>query len=66
MGSVNKRDFFGVTAVALTLVTIIGFAAPVLAVNPSSQNYQISEIDFGSGGWRKENLVFNLAIGYPF
>ncbi len=26
----------------------------------------IDQIDFGSGSWRKENLVFNLAIGYPF
>ena len=23
-------------------------------------------ISFGNGSWRKENLVFNLAIGYPF
>ncbi|WP_300567079.1 BamA/TamA family outer membrane protein, partial [Flavobacterium sp.] len=26
----------------------------------------IDQINFGSGSWRKENLVFNLAIGYPF
>jgi len=26
----------------------------------------VNEIDFGSGAWRKENLIFNLAIGYPF
>ncbi len=24
------------------------------------------EIDFGSKSWRRENLVYNLAIGYPF
>jgi len=24
------------------------------------------EIDFGSRAWRKENLIFNIAIGYPF
>jgi outer membrane protein insertion porin family len=24
------------------------------------------EIDFGSSAWRKENLIFNIAIGYPF
>ena len=24
------------------------------------------DIDFGSKTWRKENLVFNIAIGYPF
>jgi outer membrane protein insertion porin family len=26
----------------------------------------LDQINFGSGSWRKENLVFNLAIGYPF
>ena len=26
----------------------------------------MDKIDFGSGPWRKENLIFNLAIGYPF
>ena len=26
----------------------------------------MDKINFGSGPWRKENLVFNLAIGYPF
>ena len=24
------------------------------------------DIDFGSKTWRKENLIFNIAIGYPF
>jgi len=31
-----------------------------------NQRWVINEIDFGSGSWRKENLIFNLAIGYPF
>jgi len=26
----------------------------------------IDDIDFGSKTWRKENLIFNIAIGYPF
>ncbi|HVF96455.1 MAG TPA: BamA/TamA family outer membrane protein [Flavisolibacter sp.] len=26
----------------------------------------INQVDFGSQAWRRENLVFNLAIGYPF
>jgi len=25
-----------------------------------------NQIDFTDGQWRKENLVLNLAIGYPF
>ncbi|MBA0883460.1 translocation and assembly module lipoprotein TamL [Flavobacterium undicola] len=30
------------------------------------QRWVIDQINFGSGSWRKENLIFNLAIGYPF
>lgn len=33
---------------------------------PENDRWVIDQINFGSGGWRKENLVFNLAIGYPF
>lgn len=33
---------------------------------PDGQRWVIDDIDFGSKYWRKENLVFNLAIGYPF
>lgn len=28
--------------------------------------WTVDDIQFGNGTWRKENLVFNLAIGYPF
>ena len=30
------------------------------------QRWVIDDIDFGSGSWRKENLILNIAIGYPF
>ena len=33
---------------------------------PDGQRWVFDQIDFGSSPWRKENLVFNLAIGYPF
>ncbi|TZF83260.1 BamA/TamA family outer membrane protein [Pedobacter sp. BS3] len=33
---------------------------------PEGQRWVFDQIDFGSKNWRKENLVFNLAIGYPF
>ena len=29
-------------------------------------NWVINQIDFGSGAWRKQNLVLNIGIGYPF
>jgi len=33
---------------------------------PEGQRWVINQIDFGSGSWRRQNLVFNLGIGYPF
>lgn len=32
----------------------------------TGSRWVFDEINFGSSDWRKENLVFNLAIGYPF
>ncbi|MBP6180586.1 BamA/TamA family outer membrane protein [Flavobacterium sp.] len=33
---------------------------------PDGQRWVLDQISFGNSLWRKENLVFNLAIGYPF
>lgn len=33
---------------------------------PEGNRWVLDQVNFGSSGWRKENLVFNLAIGYPF
>jgi outer membrane protein insertion porin family len=33
---------------------------------PKGDRWVFDDINFGSGTWRKENLIFNLAIGYPF
>jgi len=33
---------------------------------PDGQRWVIDQIDFASGTWRKNNLVLNIAIGYPF
>ncbi len=33
---------------------------------PEGQRWVINKINFANGGWRSDNLVFNLAIGYPF
>lgn len=33
---------------------------------PKGERWVLNEINFGNRDWRKENLVFNLAIGYPF
>ncbi len=33
---------------------------------PEGQRWVMDLIDFGSKSWRRQNLVLNLAIGYPF
>lgn len=33
---------------------------------PEADRWVIDKIDFSSRAWRKENIVFNLAIGLPF
>lgn len=33
---------------------------------PEGSRWVIDQISFGSGAWRRENLVYNIAIGYPF
>ncbi|RVT99883.1 hypothetical protein EOD41_15695 [Mucilaginibacter limnophilus] len=33
---------------------------------PEGQRWVLNQIDFSSSRWRSENLIFNLAIGYPF
>lgn len=33
---------------------------------PAGQRLIINQINFGSQNWRRENLIYNLAIGYPF
>lgn len=35
-------------------------------VPASGQQWVLNQIDFGSSDWRRNNLIFNLAIGYPF
>ena len=32
----------------------------------NGSNWVIDNIDFGSGSWRDDNLMLNIAIGYPF
>ncbi len=49
----------------LILRTDLAFPIRKLVVDEGFK-WTIDDINFGSGSWRKENLVFNLAIGYPF
>ena len=33
---------------------------------PEGNRWVLDQVNFGSGSWRSDNLIFNLAIGYPF
>ncbi len=33
---------------------------------PQGQRWVVDQINFGSHDWLRDNLIFNLAIGYPF
>ncbi len=49
------------------LVLRLDLAIPVrLPYNPDGQRWVFDKIAFGNKDWRRDNLIFNLAIGYPF
>lgn len=54
---------FDITFLVLRLDLAFPIRKPWL---PPGQRWVLNQIDFGSSQWRKDNLVFNLAIGYPF
>lgn len=33
---------------------------------PEGQRWVFDDIDFGSKAWRRENIIYNIGIGYPF
>lgn len=33
---------------------------------PENERWVFDEIKFGNGSWRRDNLILNIAIGYPF
>jgi outer membrane protein insertion porin family len=74
-GVFNRKNFLNELAVGtgiglrfdfsffvLRLDTAFPLRKPYLVDDP----WVIDSIDMGSKTWRKENLVFNIAIGYPF
>jgi outer membrane protein insertion porin family len=51
------------TILLLRLDVAIPLRKPYL---PEGQRTVINQIDFGSSTWRKQNIIYNLAIGLPF
>jgi outer membrane protein insertion porin family len=54
---------FDVSVLLLRLDLGIPLRKPYL---PDGQRWVINKIALGDGGWRSDNLILNLAIGYPF
>lgn len=75
-GSQFSKDFMKQIAVGIGtglrfdfsfLILRTDFAFPIRKPYlPEGERWVLDKVNFGSGAWRKENLVFNLAIGYPF
>lgn len=60
-GGVGLRIDASIVVVRLDLG--IPFRKPWL---DPGQRWVFNQIDFGDGSWRKENMILNIAIGYPF
>lgn len=54
---------FDLTFLVLRTDIAIPIRIPYL---PKGERWVIDRIDFGDKQWRKDNIIFNLAIGYPF
>ncbi|MGZ8557559.1 MAG: translocation and assembly module lipoprotein TamL [Chitinophagaceae bacterium] len=54
---------FDISFLVIRLDVAIPFRKPYL---PEGERWVINKINFTSPAWRKENIVFNLGIGYPF
>lgn len=75
-GSKFSKDFMNEIAVGVGAGLRFDFSFLVLRTDlafpirkpwlPDGERWVLDQVNLGSGSWRKENLVFNLAIGYPF
>ena len=45
----------------------LDIATPLRKPYPTEgSNWVVNQVDFGSSAWRRQNLIFNIGIGYPF
>ncbi|WP_044237759.1 BamA/TamA family outer membrane protein [Flexithrix dorotheae] len=58
---------FGLRVDADFFVFRLDWAFPLRIPNlPEGERWVIDDIAFGNKSWRKQNLIWNIAIGYPF
>ena len=60
-GGIGLR--FDITFFVIRFDLAIPFRKPWL---PEGQRWVFNQFNFSSSAWRKENIIFNLGIGYPF
>ena len=75
-GGVFTKDFMNQLAVGTGVGLRLNLSILLLRIDlgmpvrepwlPAGQRWIINQIDFGNKEWRRQNLVLNLAIGYPF
>ena len=75
-GRFNKEDFLTELAVGTGAGLRFDFNFFVLRFDlafplrkpylPENERWIFDKIDFGSRSWRSDNLILNIAIGYPF
>ncbi|MBA2499597.1 MAG: BamA/TamA family outer membrane protein [Chitinophagaceae bacterium] len=75
-GAVFSKDFMKELAVGAGAGLRFDFTVLVLRIDvaiplrkpwlPAGERWVTNQIDFGNKDWRSENIIFNLAIGYPF
>jgi outer membrane protein insertion porin family len=54
---------FDVSILVLRLDLAMPLRVPYL---PDGERWVLNKVSFGNSEWRKQNLIFNIAIGYPF
>ena len=54
---------FDISFLVIRFDVAMPFRKPYL---PEGKRWVIDKIDFTSAAWRKENIIFNIGIGYPF
>ena len=58
---------FGLRMDFSILILRLDLAMPLrVPYNDSNKRWTFDQIDFGNKEWRKDNLILNIAIGYPF
>jgi len=75
-GDISSATFFSEIAVGTGIGLRLDLSFFILRLDlaiplrnptlPSADRWTVSRVDFGDPSWRRDNLVLNIALGYPF